>query len=82
METHPYYGPGNVIIDSCSRCELIWLDFGELKQIADAPGPDRGVRKPVSRETSNTLLPRERSALDYYADLEMLDVLVDLLSGD
>jgi Zn-finger nucleic acid-binding protein len=39
---HPYYGPGNVVIDTCSRCDLIWLDFGELKQIADAPGRDRG----------------------------------------
>jgi Zn-finger nucleic acid-binding protein len=42
MDVHPYYGPGNVVIDTCSRCDLIWLDFGELKQIADAPGRDRG----------------------------------------
>ena len=44
MDTHPYYGPGNVVIDSCDRCELVWLDFGELKQIVDAPGQDRGTR--------------------------------------
>jgi Zn-finger nucleic acid-binding protein len=42
MDVHPYYGPGNVVIDSCSRCDLIWLDFGELAQITDAPGRDRG----------------------------------------
>jgi hypothetical protein len=42
MEVHPYYGPGNVVIDSCSACDLIWLDHGELKQISDAPGRDRG----------------------------------------
>ena len=44
MDVHPYYGPGNVVIDSCSRCNLIWLDFGELKQITDAPGRDRGKK--------------------------------------
>jgi Zn-finger nucleic acid-binding protein len=42
METHPYYGPGNVVIDNCARCELIWLDYGELAAIRDAPGRDRG----------------------------------------
>jgi Zn-finger nucleic acid-binding protein len=42
MDVHPYYGPGNVVIDTCSECDLIWLDFGELKQITDAPGRDRG----------------------------------------
>jgi Zn-finger nucleic acid-binding protein len=44
METHPYYGPGNVVIDSCASCELVWLDFGELEQIVKAPGKDRGTR--------------------------------------
>jgi Zn-finger nucleic acid-binding protein len=42
MEVHPYFGPGNVIIDTCGKCDLVWLDFGELKQIEDAPGQDRG----------------------------------------
>ena len=45
MSTHPYFGPGNVVIDSCEPCELVWLDFGELKQIVDAPGKDRGTRE-------------------------------------
>jgi Zn-finger nucleic acid-binding protein len=44
METHPYYGPGNVVIDSCAACDVIWLDAGELRQIVDAPGRDRGSR--------------------------------------
>ncbi len=38
METHPYYGPGNVVIDSCSRCRLVWVDSGELAAIERAPG--------------------------------------------
>ena len=42
MATHPYYGPGNVVLDTCSRCDLVWLDFRELTQITDAPGQDRG----------------------------------------
>jgi Zn-finger nucleic acid-binding protein len=42
METHPYYGPGNVVIDNCPRCSLVWLDYGELAAIRDAPGRDRG----------------------------------------
>jgi len=42
MDVHPYYGPGNVIIDSCVPCALVWLDFRELNRITDAPGRDRG----------------------------------------
>jgi len=37
MDTHPYYGPGNVIIDSCESCSVIWLDYGELERIVRAP---------------------------------------------
>ena len=39
-----YYGPGNIIMDSCAGCDLLWLDYGELKQVIDAPGLDRGTR--------------------------------------
>ena len=38
FDTHPYYGPGNVVIDSCHRCGLTWLDHGELATIMRAPG--------------------------------------------
>jgi Zn-finger nucleic acid-binding protein len=37
METHFYTGGGNVVIDDCERCELNWLDAGELVTIARAP---------------------------------------------
>ncbi len=40
METHFYAGPGNVIVDSCGDCFLIWLDRGELTRIAHAPDED------------------------------------------
>ena len=38
MDTHPYYGPGPVVVDTCPECELIWLDHGELATIERAPG--------------------------------------------
>jgi Zn-finger nucleic acid-binding protein len=38
MDVHPYYGPGNAVIDTCGRCGLIWLDHGELGIIENAPG--------------------------------------------
>jgi hypothetical protein len=57
---------------------VVWLDFGELAQIADAPGADRGLRKPAARETSNTMLPAARASLDYAP--HPLDGLLDLLS--
>jgi Zn-finger nucleic acid-binding protein len=37
MNTHPYCGPGNIIIDNCELCELNWLDRGELTRVARAP---------------------------------------------
>ena len=37
MDTHFYAGPGNVIIDTCGDCLLIWLDRGELMRIVHAP---------------------------------------------
>jgi Zn-finger nucleic acid-binding protein len=37
MDTHFYAGPGNVVIDSCENCSLIWLDGGELLRIVRAP---------------------------------------------
>jgi Zn-finger nucleic acid-binding protein len=44
FETYPHFGPGSVVIDNCSSCDVIWLDFGEMQQIVDAPGRDRGSR--------------------------------------
>jgi Zn-finger nucleic acid-binding protein len=37
MDTHLYEGPGNVVIDDCSRCFLNWLDKGEMMKIVHAP---------------------------------------------
>lgn len=40
MDTHFYAGPGNVVVDTCDNCLLIWLDRGELTRIAHAPDED------------------------------------------
>lgn len=41
MLTDWYYGPGNIVIDTCTTCDLVWLDAGELGRAIDAPGSDR-----------------------------------------
>ncbi|HXT33673.1 MAG TPA: zf-TFIIB domain-containing protein [Vicinamibacterales bacterium] len=41
MLTDWYYGPSNIVIDTCPACDLVWLDAGELQRAIDAPGSDR-----------------------------------------
>ena len=41
MVTDWYYGPGNIVLDTCPACDLAWLDSGELQRVVDAPGSDR-----------------------------------------
>ena len=81
MATHPYYGPGNVVIDACDACDVVWLDFGELRQITDAPGRDRGDRNiPVNRPGTflNALDPDD--AREMAASSDPLSLLFRLLS--
>lgn len=40
METHPYYGPGQFVIQTCRFCQVIWLDYGEFRKAIRAPGQD------------------------------------------
>ena len=47
MDTHPYYGPGNVVIDSCGDCGYIWLDHGELATLERAAGRSESKPEPV-----------------------------------
>jgi Zn-finger nucleic acid-binding protein len=37
MIGHPYGGPGNVNVDNCEACSVIWLDHDELQRIVMAP---------------------------------------------
>jgi len=38
MSTHLYGGPGNLIVDNCIHCSMLWLDHNEFKRIIRAPG--------------------------------------------
>ena len=37
MLGHLFGGPGNIVLDTCERCAVNWLDPGELRRIAQAP---------------------------------------------
>ena len=79
FDTYPHYGPGNVVIDNCTRCDLIWLDFGEIRSIVDAPGRDRGGRQvqPVDDEYVRRIYAAETQ--DEPRQKDILAALVDLL---
>ena len=86
MDVHPYYGPGNVIIDTCGRCDIVWLDFGELRQIADAPGQDRGRVAPEISAAAAAAAASRMSALDPRGDDSEasgrgLPIVLGLLAG-
>jgi Zn-finger nucleic acid-binding protein len=40
MDQHLYGGGGNVDVDSCEPCGVLWLDRGELSRIVAAPDRD------------------------------------------
>ena len=65
METFQYMGPGNIVIDTCHTDDLIWLDYGEISKVVNAPGRDRGVpgKKPVDGEKEEKEEKR-RSVID------------------
>jgi Zn-finger nucleic acid-binding protein len=79
MQTHPYYGPGNVVIQTCDACDLVWLDHGELQQIVDAPGGDRGNRELPGPRARSHRSPDETDGSGAPAS-SSLDQLFDLLS--
>ncbi len=37
MDTHPYCGPGNIVLDTCEQCGVHWLDHSEIDRVARAP---------------------------------------------
>lgn len=59
MEVHPYYGPGNVVIDSCSSCQYVWLDHGELRSVERAEGGAEPELSPmyVNEDGEITIVP-------------------------
>jgi Zn-finger nucleic acid-binding protein len=59
MDRHPYGGGGNVDVDSCEQCEVLWLDRGELSRIVAAPDrdPQSELQKAGSLDKSDTAEP-------------------------
>jgi len=65
MDTFQYMGPGNIVIDTCHPCDLIWLDYGELQKVVHAPGRDRGVpRKKPAEGGEEKKEDKKRSVID------------------
>lgn len=79
MVTPPYYGPGNVVIDNCEACDVIWLDFGEMRQIVETPGNDRGRRDHMATDDDLTLASLVSGTGAIEAE-DPLSFLFDLLS--
>ena len=48
MDTHPYGGPGNIVIDNCPECHLNWLDYQEFWRVVTAPDPHRRDDDPLA----------------------------------
>ena len=80
MDVHPYFGPGNVIIDTCGKCDLVWLDFGELKQIEEAPGQDRG-RIPSIVAASGAVAPSSDPVVQGATEGAAASVVLTLLGS-
>ncbi len=84
METHPYYGPGNIVVDTCSECGYLWLDHGEISRVENASYVRRSTQytwdsppETVSERLQGAAMP---PAVDYTDD-SGLRVIADLLFG-
>ncbi|MDX9953150.1 MAG: zf-TFIIB domain-containing protein [Anaerolineae bacterium] len=77
METYPYMGPGNIVIDTCHTCDLIWLDHRELEKVINAPGRDRGVPLPKEEDAKQERNPSVKRHEQFEGNL--LDLLARLL---
>jgi Zn-finger nucleic acid-binding protein len=79
METFQYLGPGNIVIDTCHQDDLIWLDYGEIQKVLNAPGRDRGVprKKPSKKEEERGEQQMKKNPLE-----KMLLEIVETLFSD
>ena len=81
MDTHPYYGPGNIVVDTCGECGYLWLDHGEMTRVESASFVRRSTQytwdsapATVSERLSSVALPEvadntSNSPLRVIADL-------------
>ncbi len=73
MDAHLYGGPGNVVIDSCEDCSLIWLDRGELMRIAHAPDST-----PISSPSGDSDLQQGDGWIGLGASMAAIDIVDDI----
>jgi Zn-finger nucleic acid-binding protein len=73
MEAHLYAGPGNVVIDSCEECAMIWLDRGEAKRIASAGE----VRQPQEPSFSEDCTPTQDQSWNSFGQRSATSLIVD-----
>ncbi len=77
METFQYMGPGNIVIDTCHTDDLIWLDYGEISKVVNAPGRDRGFpRKKPADPAEENQVEKKKSVIDQ-ALLNILESFFD-----
>ncbi len=84
MSTHPYAGPGTIVIDTCDHCKVIWLDYGELARVVNAPGRDRGAAL-LRKESLESLAARlaageeeEKPGRRRQGEIDLMELLGDL----
>ncbi len=85
MEVHPYYGPGNIVMDSCSVCQYVWLDHGELRTVEQAEGGREPELMPLQLNVDGevTTIPAPLQGLSSGNDQQgsTLSSIADLLFG-
>ena len=82
METHPYYGPGNIVVDSCSECGYLWLDHGEITRVENASFVRRSTQFTWDSPAATVSERLESEALPAVADTTSdspLRAIADLL---
>jgi Zn-finger nucleic acid-binding protein len=62
MDKHPYGGGGNIDVDSCESCGVLWLDRGELSRIVAAPDRDPWSEQKSAEEISHAALDKNGKA--------------------
>lgn len=84
MEVHPYYGPGNIVIDSCHTCEYIWLDHGELRTVERVSGGRELAPLPlhINADGEVTIIPEPSSGRpSIHSETGSLGIIADAIFG-
>jgi Zn-finger nucleic acid-binding protein len=85
MKVHLYYGPGNIVMDSCPGCQYVWLDHEELRTVEQAEGGRQSEAMPLFMNDDGevTIIPAPMPHLSGGNDQQDSPILTiaDLLFG-